>query len=99
MSTISVALAERLTEAHAASGGDYVSAPVFGRPSAAENAKLAVVAAGDEKVLTVCDHPSSPFDIDAPDYKRALGASLGLAACRVPTLGFNHERKVRQPWV
>jgi 3-hydroxyisobutyrate dehydrogenase-like beta-hydroxyacid dehydrogenase len=55
MSTISVALAERLTEAHAASGSDYVSAPVFGRPEAAKAAKLAVVAAGDDKALTVCE--------------------------------------------
>ncbi len=55
MSTISVALAERLTEAHAAAGGDYVSAPVFGRPEAAQAAKLSVVAAGDEKALAFCD--------------------------------------------
>jgi 3-hydroxyisobutyrate dehydrogenase-like beta-hydroxyacid dehydrogenase len=55
MSTISVALAERLTEAHAAAGGDYVSAPVFGRPEAAQTAKLAVVAAGDDKAMAVCD--------------------------------------------
>jgi len=55
MSTISVALAQRLTGAHAAAGGDYVSAPVFGRPEAAKAAKLAVVAAGDEKALAVCD--------------------------------------------
>jgi 3-hydroxyisobutyrate dehydrogenase-like beta-hydroxyacid dehydrogenase len=55
MSTISVALAERLTEAHAAVGAGYVSAPVFGRPEAARAAKLAVVAAGDEKALSVCD--------------------------------------------
>ncbi len=55
MSTISVALAERLTAAHAAAGGDYVSAPVFGRPEAAQAARLAVVAAGDDKALAVCD--------------------------------------------
>jgi 3-hydroxyisobutyrate dehydrogenase-like beta-hydroxyacid dehydrogenase len=55
MSTISVALAERLTEAHEASGGDYISAPVFGRPSAAEAGKLAMVTAGGEKALAVCD--------------------------------------------
>lgn len=42
-STISVALARRLTEA---GGGTYVSAPVFGRPPAAEAAQLNVVAAG-----------------------------------------------------
>ncbi len=55
MSTISVALAERLTEAHAASGGDFISAPVFGRPSFAAAGKLAVVAAGDDKALEVCE--------------------------------------------
>lgn len=46
-STISVALAERLTEAHAAAGHRFVAAPVFGRPEAAQAAKLFVVAAGE----------------------------------------------------
>lgn len=55
MSTISVALAQRLAEAHAASGGDYVSAPVFGRPSAAEAGKLFMVAAGNETALAICE--------------------------------------------
>ncbi|WP_019970455.1 NAD(P)-dependent oxidoreductase [Mycobacterium sp. 141] len=45
-STISVELAERLTEAHAEAGQGFVSAPVFGRPEAAAAAKLFVVAAG-----------------------------------------------------
>lgn len=45
-STISVELAERLTEAHAGAGQSFVSAPVFGRPEAAAAAKLFVVAAG-----------------------------------------------------
>ncbi|WNG86901.1 NAD(P)-dependent oxidoreductase [Mycobacterium sp. ITM-2016-00317] len=45
-STISVALAERLTAAHAEAGQVFVSAPVFGRPEAAAAAKLFVVAAG-----------------------------------------------------
>lgn len=45
-STISVALSERLAEAHAAAGQRYVAAPVFGRPEAAAAARLAVVAAG-----------------------------------------------------
>lgn len=47
MSTISVALARELAEAHAAAGVPYVSAPVFGRPDAAAAAALNVVAAGD----------------------------------------------------
>jgi 3-hydroxyisobutyrate dehydrogenase-like beta-hydroxyacid dehydrogenase len=46
-STISVALAQRLTAAHAEAGQKFVSAPVFGRPEAAQAAKLFVVAAGD----------------------------------------------------
>ena len=43
LSTISVALARRLAEA---SGGAYVSAPVFGRPPAAAAAQLVIMAAG-----------------------------------------------------
>ena len=46
-STISVALSERLTAAHADAGQGFVAAPVFGRPEAAEAAKLFVVAAGE----------------------------------------------------
>ncbi len=45
-STISVALSERLTGAHAEAGQQFVAAPVFGRPEAAAAAKLFVVAAG-----------------------------------------------------
>ena len=45
-STISVALSERLTAAHAEAGQRFIAAPVFGRPEAAANAQLFVVAAG-----------------------------------------------------
>lgn len=45
-STISLALCERLTAAHADAGQGFVTAPVFGRPDAAEAGKLFVVAAG-----------------------------------------------------
>ncbi|MGA5545613.1 NAD(P)-dependent oxidoreductase [Mycobacterium sp. NPDC051198] len=45
-STVSVALADRLTAAHAETGQGFVAAPVFGRPEAAAAAKLFVVAAG-----------------------------------------------------
>jgi 3-hydroxyisobutyrate dehydrogenase-like beta-hydroxyacid dehydrogenase len=54
MSTISVALAERLAEAHADKGQGYVSAPVFGRPDAAAAAKLFVVAAGPPDLVGSC---------------------------------------------
>ena len=45
-STISVNLARRLTAEHAAKDQGYLSAPVFGRPDAAEAQKLIVVAGG-----------------------------------------------------
>jgi 3-hydroxyisobutyrate dehydrogenase-like beta-hydroxyacid dehydrogenase len=51
-STISVALAQRLTEAHGGAGHGFVSAPVFGRPEAAAAAKLFVVAAGAPATTT-----------------------------------------------
>jgi 3-hydroxyisobutyrate dehydrogenase-like beta-hydroxyacid dehydrogenase len=50
-STISVALSERLTEAHAGKGQHFVSAPVFGRPEAAAAAKLFIAAAGPVDAL------------------------------------------------
>jgi 3-hydroxyisobutyrate dehydrogenase-like beta-hydroxyacid dehydrogenase len=54
MSTISVALSDRLAEAHRNAGQGFVAAPVFGRPEAAAAAKLFVVAAGPEAQLTRC---------------------------------------------
>jgi len=51
MSTISRALAERLEREHAAAGQEFVSAPVFGRPEAAANQQLLIVAAGDAKAV------------------------------------------------
>ena len=54
MSTISVALSQRMAELHKAKGQAYVAAPVFGRPEAAEAAKLFVVAAGPDGVLRRC---------------------------------------------
>jgi 3-hydroxyisobutyrate dehydrogenase-like beta-hydroxyacid dehydrogenase len=50
-STVSVALSDRLAGDHKKAGQRFVSAPVFGRPDAAESAKLAVVAAGDSEAL------------------------------------------------
>jgi 3-hydroxyisobutyrate dehydrogenase-like beta-hydroxyacid dehydrogenase len=53
-STISIALSDKLAEAHARVGQSFVSAPVFGRPEAAEGAKLAVVAAGEKTAIDRC---------------------------------------------
>jgi len=60
MSTISVALSERMAEAHAEAGQRYVSAPVFGRPEAAAAAKLFVVVAGEDEAIDAC---LSLFDV------------------------------------
>lgn len=54
MSTLSVAIVQELTDAHRKAGKHFVSAPVFGRPEAAEAANLAVVAAGPADDLTKC---------------------------------------------
>ena len=51
LSTISVALAEKLTAAHAAKGQSFVAAPVFGRPAAAADAKLFITAAGAPEAM------------------------------------------------
>src|SRR3981081_4230734 len=51
MSTISVALSKRLSEAHAHAGQRFVAAPVFGRPDAAAAAKLFLVAAGQPALI------------------------------------------------
>jgi 3-hydroxyisobutyrate dehydrogenase-like beta-hydroxyacid dehydrogenase len=53
-STISVALARELAKAHAEAGNQYISAPVFGRPDAAADARLAIVAAGPASVIEQC---------------------------------------------
>ncbi|HEU0053842.1 MAG TPA: NAD(P)-dependent oxidoreductase [Longimicrobium sp.] len=54
MSTVGVSLSRRVAEAHAAKGQRYVAAPVFGRPEAAEGAKLRVVAAGAAEDVERC---------------------------------------------
>ena len=47
LSTIAVAMADRIAATHRALGQHFLCAPVFGRPAAAAAAKLFVVAAGD----------------------------------------------------
>lgn len=53
-STISTALARRLTTEHAARNQGYLSVPVFGRPEAAESKNLLVVAAGAAALIERC---------------------------------------------
>jgi 3-hydroxyisobutyrate dehydrogenase-like beta-hydroxyacid dehydrogenase len=53
-STISVALSEKMTDAHHQHGQHFVSAPVFGRPEAAAAAKLFVAVAGAPDAVDTC---------------------------------------------
>jgi 3-hydroxyisobutyrate dehydrogenase-like beta-hydroxyacid dehydrogenase len=54
MSTISVALSERLTAAHAAAGQRFVAAPVFGRPDVAAAGHLFIVTGGPMEAVDAC---------------------------------------------
>jgi 3-hydroxyisobutyrate dehydrogenase-like beta-hydroxyacid dehydrogenase len=54
MSTITVALSERLAAAHSSAGQCYLAAAVFGRPDAAAAGKLFVVAGGEANLITRC---------------------------------------------
>jgi 3-hydroxyisobutyrate dehydrogenase-like beta-hydroxyacid dehydrogenase len=56
LSTISVALSDRLTAEHAQRGHRYVGAPVFGRPDIAEVGKLWIVVAGEEQAIALARH-------------------------------------------
>lgn len=54
LSTISVALAQRLAESHRKRMQHFVASPVFGRPPAAEAARLLVVVAGPGDAVELC---------------------------------------------
>lgn len=53
-STISTNLARRLAAEHARRGQSYLSAPVFGRPDAAESKNLLVIPAGPAQIVDRC---------------------------------------------
>jgi 3-hydroxyisobutyrate dehydrogenase-like beta-hydroxyacid dehydrogenase len=50
-STISTDLSERLTAAHGEAGQQFLAAPVFGRPDAAANGKLFIIAGGSAAAI------------------------------------------------
>lgn len=54
LTTIGVAFSDRLTAEHSKANQHFVASPVFGRPEAAENARLAVVVAGPAAVIGRC---------------------------------------------
>jgi 3-hydroxyisobutyrate dehydrogenase-like beta-hydroxyacid dehydrogenase len=68
MSTISLNLAERLTRSHDEAGQQLIAAPVFGRPDAAAEARLIIVAAGPAEAREKC---------------RPLFEALGQRTCEV----------------
>jgi 3-hydroxyisobutyrate dehydrogenase-like beta-hydroxyacid dehydrogenase len=55
MSTISIALSERLAKSHQERSQAFASAPVFGRPEVAAAGKLYIVAGGDAETLRRLD--------------------------------------------
>jgi 3-hydroxyisobutyrate dehydrogenase-like beta-hydroxyacid dehydrogenase len=54
MSTISLALSQRLTEAHEGTAQRFVAAPVFGRPDVAAAGKLYIMPAGPADLIDAC---------------------------------------------
>jgi 3-hydroxyisobutyrate dehydrogenase-like beta-hydroxyacid dehydrogenase len=79
-STIGVALAWRLAAEHARRGQGYLSAPVFGRPEAAESKNLLVVAAGPPALVEFCrplfDAIGRQTFIPGPDPAQANAVKL-----------------------
>ncbi len=54
MATVSLRMGERMARLHEEAGNGYVSAPVFGRPSAAAAGQLDIVTAGGQAALARC---------------------------------------------
>jgi len=94
MSTISVALAERLTAEHAKRGIDFVSAPVFGRPNIAAAGRLWIVAAGApdsiERARPVFAPLSRGLTVVGTEPRQANAVKLGgnfLISAMIHSLG------------
>jgi 3-hydroxyisobutyrate dehydrogenase-like beta-hydroxyacid dehydrogenase len=79
--TISMALAERLTVEHANRGIDFVGAPVFGRPSDAEDGRLWIVVAGADKAVDrarpLLEAFSRGITVVGKEPKQAFAMKLG----------------------
>lgn len=75
-STVSVALTDRLTDAHRAAGQRFISAQVLGRPDVAAAGKLSIIAAGPVADL---DEAQPFFDVIGGKTLR-MGERPGMAA-------------------
>lgn len=94
LSTISVALSERLTEEHARRGQAFVAAPVFGRPNVAEQGKLWIVIAGAEDAVArtrpVLEPLSRGISVVGKEPRQAHALKLGgnfLISAMIHSLG------------
>ena len=76
MSTISVALSRRLREAHRAAGQRFVSAPVFGRPEAAQKKQLWIVCGGEQSDLDECERLFTALGRETFPFGEAPQANL-----------------------
>ena len=81
MSTISVALSERLTAEHARRGQGFVAAPVFGRPNVAEQGRLWIVLGGAETAIATARPLLQPMSrgisVVGPEPRQAHALKLG----------------------
>ncbi len=94
LSTISVALSERLTEEHARRSQRFVAAPVFGRPNIAEAGKLWVVVAGEtnaiETIRPLLELFSRGISVIGSEPRQAHALKLGgnfLISAMIHSLG------------
>ena len=81
LSTISVAMSERLTAEHARRGQQFVAAPVFGRPSVASEGRLWIVVAGPDaavsKIRSLLDPLSRGVSVIGTEPRQAHALKLG----------------------
>jgi hypothetical protein len=75
MGTISAQFSARLAAVHRQRGQHFVAAPVFGRPEAAAQGKLWVIAAGDAEALRTCRPLFESFDAEELVAQRLFGWS------------------------
>jgi 3-hydroxyisobutyrate dehydrogenase-like beta-hydroxyacid dehydrogenase len=94
LSTISVALSERLTKEHARRRQEFVAAPVFGRPNMAEQGKLWVVMAGADDAVArsrpLMEPLSRGISIIGKEPRQAHAVKLGgnfLISAMIHSLG------------
>jgi 3-hydroxyisobutyrate dehydrogenase-like beta-hydroxyacid dehydrogenase len=94
LSTISVALSERLTAEHARRQQCFLGAPVFGRPNVAEQGKLWIVAAGSAdavaKARPLLEFLSRGISVVGPEPRQAHAVKLGgnfLISAMIHSLG------------